>query len=297
MKSRSVKTLIAVAVAASTLAACGKDDDNNPNPGNPPAPKPIVQIANDATFGKIMTDSTGKSLYFFSSDADGKNNCAGACATAWPYFYAGDVTKITLGDTSLHKEDFATISVTQDGKTFNQTTYKGWPLYYFAQDAKAGDVKGDKVGNIWFVGKPDYTVMIGFKQLVGNDGKNYDSKYDPNGPAGPTRFITDDRGRTLYAFTPDKFKTNTYTKPDFSNNATWPIFELTGIKNVPSVLAKSDFDIITGIAGTHTQVIYKNRPLYYFGPDQFTRGNTKGVSVPTPGVWPIVNESTVALVQ
>ncbi len=32
-----------------------------------------------------------------------------------------------------------------------QTTYNGWPLYYFAEDAAAGDVNGQGVGDKWYV--------------------------------------------------------------------------------------------------------------------------------------------------
>jgi predicted lipoprotein with Yx(FWY)xxD motif len=37
----------------------------------------------------------------------------------------------------------------QDGST--QVTYGGKPLYYFANDEKPGDTKGQNVGGNWFV--------------------------------------------------------------------------------------------------------------------------------------------------
>ncbi|MFW5805897.1 MAG: fasciclin domain-containing protein, partial [Bacteroidales bacterium] len=36
-----------------------------------------------------------------------------------------------------------------------------------------------------------------------------------------------------------------------------------------------------------TQMTYNGWPLYYFGSDDAMRGSTKGVSVPSPGVWPV----------
>ncbi len=60
-----------------------------------------------------------------------------------------------------------------------QTTYKGWPLYTYSEILHSGQTSGDGIENIWFVAKPDYTVMLANNQLVGNDGKQYDSTYKP----------------------------------------------------------------------------------------------------------------------
>jgi predicted lipoprotein with Yx(FWY)xxD motif len=47
--------------------------------------------------------------------------------------------------------DFGAIT-REDGK--RQTTYKGWPLYYYAGDKAPGDVLGQGLGNVWFVANP-----------------------------------------------------------------------------------------------------------------------------------------------
>jgi predicted lipoprotein with Yx(FWY)xxD motif len=259
------------------IAACSKDD----NPSGPPAVENNVLLSSNASFGNILTDSVGKTLYFFSIDADGNSGCSGNCVASWPVFYK-DNLRLASG---LDSSDFGTIT-RGDGQ--KQTTYKGWPLYYFAGDAKAGDVNGDKVGGVWFVAKPDYTFMLAKKQLVGKDGVNYDSTSQPG--TSLTAYITDDRGRTLYAFTPDSFNVNKWTKPDFSNNGFWPIFEGTTVQNVPSVLSKDDFTTIN-VYGK-TQYTYKGWPMYYFGSDSLVRGKTLGVSVPVPGIWPVFLQSS-----
>ena len=276
-----VAAFVAMSFIVSVLSSCSKNDDKDTTPPDNKPKKTAVMLTTSATFGKVLTDSLGKSLYFFSLDADGKSACSGACVTAWPVFYAADLTL----DSTLTAADFAVITRADGSK---QNTYKGWPLYYYAGDAKAGDITGDKVQDIWYVAKPDYTVMIAKFQLTGNKGTQYKSDLTPGVEA--TQFITDAYGRTLYAFAPDKNGKNTYTKEDFSNNATWPIYELADITNVPSIVSKSDFTKVTVF--TKTQLAYKGWPLYYFGPDAQIRGNTKGVDVPSPGVWPYVNSST-----
>jgi hypothetical protein len=79
------------------------------------------------------------------------------------------------------------------------------------------------------------------------------------------------------------------TVSDASHNAIWPIYD-SEFQDIllPSTLDKSLFGRITlfdPIEGP-TQMIYKGWPLYYFGSDN-TRGNTKGVSTPAPGIWPV----------
>ena len=63
--------------------------------------------------------------------------------------------------------------------------------------------------------------------------------------------------------------------------ASWPKFT-TAITNAPDGFSASDF-------GTTSdgQVTYKGWPVYYFGGDA-NPGDTKGISVPNPGVWPVV---------
>ncbi|MHA4895328.1 hypothetical protein ACXZ1K_11285 [Pedobacter sp. PWIIR3] len=268
--------------------ACSK---NESAPETPAAPTPVEQqpvlktslkLTTSVTFGSILTDNKGKSLYFFANDANGTSGCTGNCELVWPVFYAEDATL----PTGIASADIATI-VRADGK--KQTTYKGWPLYYYASDAAVADVKGDGVGGNWFVAKPDYSMMLANIQLVGNDGKNYVADHKEG--VGITQFLTDSRGRTLYAYSPDTYNLNTYTKADLSNNGTWPIFESDAL-NLPSVISKSSVMEITSVG--KKQLTYKGHPLYYFGPDA-KRGDTKGVSVPTPGVWPILTLTTVPL--
>jgi len=274
------------------LASCSKNNDAPADAGKDPYGNPItpggstanssLQLATSTTFGSVFTDGNGKTLYAFAIDANGTSGCTDGCLLTWPVYYAGNET----APAGVTATDIATIT-RADGK--KQTTYKGWPLYYYSGDATKADIKGDGIGGTWFVAKPDYSVMFAKTQLIGLNGKTYTAAGLEG--TGETVYLTDAAGKTLYAYAPDTFNVNTYTKADLSNNATWPIFE-SEILNVPSIIKKDVIVQITSVG--KKQLTYKGHPLYYFGPDA-KRGETKGVSVPVPGVWPILTVNTPAL--
>lgn len=270
MKNR--KQLLAFGLITSmslAFSACDKDE--------PMAAKDIS--LRETSLGKVLTDDKGMTLYYFTKDVAGASLCSGGCLTNWPIFaYEGT---LEVGD-GLNASDFTTITRADGTK---QTAYKGWPLYYFHDDKAAGDVKGENVNSVWVVAKPAYTIMLANQQLVGNDGKSYKSDYTEG--TGETQFFVDGQGRTLYTFIKDKKDMNKYTKEDFSNDANWPIFTAE-IEDLPSALDKSLFNVITVF--NKKQLTYKGWPIYYFGADNKVRGATKGVSVPQPGVWPVVQK-------
>jgi predicted lipoprotein with Yx(FWY)xxD motif len=249
----------------------------------PAAPTPDVSLATTA-FGQVLTGANGKTLYFFASDVQGKSECTGNCTTNWPAYTKENPT---LG-AGLVASDFSTITKADGSK---QTLYKGWPLYYYVGDTKAGDTNGEKIGNVWFVAKTKYSIFYANTQLVGNDGKNYLGDYTPGD--GKTVYLIDAAGRTLYGFMNDKKNTNAYTKADFSNNTTWPIAELDVPTDLPSNLSASDFSTVDVFG--KKQLVFRGHPLYYFGADNAQKGANKGISVPKPGVWPVYNSATAAL--
>ncbi len=88
----------------------------------------------------VLANKEGRTLYTFDKDAPGKSNCYGACAATWPPF--------AVANPALAGGDF-TIVARDDGTA--QWAYKGKPLYFFAGDAKPGDINGDKRGGVWHV--------------------------------------------------------------------------------------------------------------------------------------------------
>ncbi|MCS0788781.1 hypothetical protein [Cytobacillus pseudoceanisediminis] len=104
-----------------------------------------LQLMENKNIGKYLTDAKGMALYFFAKDQPNTSNCSGDCLENWPAFYSEDFA-VPEG---FNKEDFGTITRSDTGE--KQTTYKGYPLYYFVKDGASGDVKGQGVKDVWFI--------------------------------------------------------------------------------------------------------------------------------------------------
>jgi predicted lipoprotein with Yx(FWY)xxD motif len=241
-----VKTWAGTAIACSLafltiLSSCDDNDDKDDSPAA------NIKVTSNASLGTILTDKSGKSLYYFTRDVKGSSACTSEqCLAAWPVFYE---EKLVL-DKGLDTKDFATITRTDGQK---QTTFKGWPLYYYAQDAAAGETKGENVGKVWYVAKPDYSLLLADQ--------------------GTRKYLTTLDGKTLYLFTND---TNNNSACTGDCLKAWPVFYMD--KNtVPSLVPSSDFGTITRSDGAK-QTTYKGIPLYFYASD-VARGDTLGGGV------------------
>lgn len=282
------RTTIGIAMLALTAISISSCTKNNSNSGAPPLVKQI-NLHSNATLGNILVDKDGRTLYSFADDANGQNTCTGGCETIWLPFYVDNLTADQLGDPALKITDFSVITTSSNKK---QVTYKGWPLYYYAPNGTheaAGQTTGEGADGVWFVAKPDYTIMLANKQLIGGDNNHYKSDYSVGD--GNTVFFTDATGNTLYTFSIDSASKNKFTKPDFSNNTVFPIYDTTKIV-VPSILDKTRFTS-TDVFG-RSQLTYNGWPLYHFGADGGVRGSTKGITFGAVGKWPVSVKNILA---
>jgi predicted lipoprotein with Yx(FWY)xxD motif len=104
-----------------------------------------VNLAYKAGTGFYLTNATGFTLYFRETDhGNGTSTCTGGCVTAWPLFYAAPGT-ITLPP-GMGASSFG-VATRTDG--LKQTTYNGYPLYYFANDKASGQIAGQGKGNFY----------------------------------------------------------------------------------------------------------------------------------------------------
>ena len=145
----------AMLVPLIALAAAGCGSNNNDSASTAPAnaasrSSATVSVA-DSSLGKILVDSSGKTLYLFQADTGTKSTCSGACATAWPPLRVSG--KPTAG--SGVKASSLGTTPRSDGQP--QVTYNGHPLYGYQGDSGAGDTNGQNIngfGAEWYVLSP-----------------------------------------------------------------------------------------------------------------------------------------------
>jgi predicted lipoprotein with Yx(FWY)xxD motif len=128
-------SLVAVApVSAATLMSAGD-----------PA---FLQAANVGTFGQVLTNSHGFTLYGLSDENGGKLACTGKCLQFWPpALVSTSVMKVSLGAGVTGAIGFVTRSATT-----KQVTFDGYPLYTFVKDTGAGQAHGEGIsafGGTW----------------------------------------------------------------------------------------------------------------------------------------------------
>jgi len=212
-----------------------------------------------SSVGTILTDAQGKTLYYFANDipSKGTSACNSQCAALWPPFSAGTVSV----SSSLDAAAFDTITRADGTK---QTTYKGWPLYYYARDAKTGDVNGENFLNVWFTLRPDESVLLARSSALG-------------------LYLTDSSGRTLYYFTKDSASASACTG---SCSGLWPPFNASPI-TAPSLVKTFDFSSVNRADGMN-QMAYRGRPLYIYTGDA-KPGDTNGQGF--NNLWYVANVS------
>ena len=262
MKNTTLLILCLAAVSVLLVAGCTQTQVPQPTPQ--PTATPTTQPADtiktaDTALGKIIVDAQGKTLYYFANDipASGASSCNGQCAVVWPIFSASTI----VVSSPLDPADFGSITRADGSK---QTTYYGWPLYYYQGDTKAGDTNGENVLKVWFVVKPDESILISHSATLG-------------------LYLTDTSGKTLYYFTKDTTGQSACTGTCI---VTWPPFSADTV-TAPSVLNAGAFSSVSRADGMK-QTAFMGRPLYYYSADT-KPGNVNGQGF--NNLWYVANVS------
>ena len=139
-RPRMIVAAAVVAAIAATLFVL-----NPPSTHAAQAKGAVVSTAK-TSLGSIVVTSTGRTLYLFGKDRNGKSACSGQCATFWPPL-------ITTGKPSVAGGARASlIGMTKRADGRMQVTYNHHPLYRFVKDTKAGQTNGEGVsafGAVW----------------------------------------------------------------------------------------------------------------------------------------------------
>jgi predicted lipoprotein with Yx(FWY)xxD motif len=155
-----MKPVLLLIAACSLLAvSCGAEEatvdmtkprptstqDAPAKPAAAPKRGPLVKLR-DSQFGPVLFDGRDRALYLFTRDPAKRTRCYGACAAAWPPFYAKGKPRAADG---VNRDLLGTIK-RRDRR--RQVTYKGQPLYFYAHDPKGQVLCNDVVefGGTWF---------------------------------------------------------------------------------------------------------------------------------------------------
>jgi predicted lipoprotein with Yx(FWY)xxD motif len=218
---------------------------------------PTVQIAMAGDAGAILTDADGMTLYVFDRDESNVSNCADRCAETWPPLLLDSGDPVAPPD--LVGE--LTVFTRADGR--RQVAYRGQPLYRYTGDSQPGDTTGDGVGGVWHLARPELTTV-----------RTFDA-----GALGV--ILVGSNGMTLYIFDRDQAGASNCSD---QCAVTWPPLLIdTGDPIAPTNLSGS-LNTITRADGGR-QVVYNDRPLYFYRDDE-QPGDTSGDGV--GGVWHVV---------
>ncbi len=151
---------LAAAGVALVVAACGGSSSSShtsthasnstPSSTNASATSVTVKTAHSSA-GTYLVGPSGKTLYLWVADKNGKSVCSGACAKVWPPLTTTGKPAAGGGATTA---DLGTITRSDGTK---QVTYKGHPLYYYAADTGPGQTTGqgsNSFGAKWWLVAP-----------------------------------------------------------------------------------------------------------------------------------------------
>jgi predicted lipoprotein with Yx(FWY)xxD motif len=125
LKALGVTALTLVAAAILSVSAFGASDSGT-----------VVKIGK-SNLGSILVDAHGKTLYVWAHDKSARSTCNGDCAVYWPPL-------LTRGrPAALAGARASLLGTTHRSDGRMQVTYAGHPLYYFVQDSKPGQTKGE----------------------------------------------------------------------------------------------------------------------------------------------------------
>ena len=219
-----------------------------------------VTLQTSPFVGTYLADATGRTLYTYGNDLPGDcetppvSNCITDCLISWPIFPAG-ARVLAPG---LDENAFGAIH--RDDGTW-QTTYYGWPIYYYKTDLLLGQVAGQGKAKTWHIVEKKPPAVFIMKP-------------------GTIKYLSDASGHTLYvssADVPGTASSDPVSNCSGSCLSTFEPFHAQNFSVVTSLLI-SDFGSFVRPGKGTVQVAYKGLPLYRAATD-LKSGDTTGTSI------------------
>ncbi|MEI9940613.1 MAG: hypothetical protein WDO69_25640 [Pseudomonadota bacterium] len=243
---------------AGGMAGTGGTGGTSGTGGSGPALTVTVQVS--PFVGTYLADATGRTLYTYGNDLPGDcntppvSNCVTDCLISWPIFPA-NARVLAAG-----LDDAAFGAIHRDDGTW-QTTYYGWPIYYYKTDLLLGQVAGQGKAKTWHIAtqKPAGVMIM---------------------KPGSLRYLSDASGHTLYVSAADQAGTASSDPVSNCTGDCLGTFEPFHEKNfsVVTSLLMSDFGSFVRTGNGKLQVAYKGLPLYRAATD-LKSGDMTGTSV------------------
>jgi predicted lipoprotein with Yx(FWY)xxD motif len=202
-----------------------------------------VTIRTSPFVGSYLADAAGRTLYFYGSDLTGDcsnppvSRCTADCPATWPPFNAGA--------RALPPElDDAAFGTIQRSDGTYQTTYYGWPLYYYKDDVAPASLAGQGKAKTWHVAEVKLPSVVIMRE-------------------GTTRYLADTAGHTLYVSSADQVGNDMLEPESRCTGSCLMTFKPFSARNLAVVqsLEQDDFWSFVNPDGS-LQLGYKGAPLY-----------------------------------
>ena len=223
-------------------------------------------------------EKQGFNLYTFDNDTLDTANCFGLgngdCINAWPPILADNAAKPS-----------GLLGIAEQENGVSQWTYRGKPLYLFANDVQPGDTNGQGAGGVWFLATKEPAIQ---REINGNSWLTATGRVNiltQNAEAELEVQSVDRDQFSLYTFANDEPGVSNCTDGCLGN---WPAFLATEF-DTPF----GDFDIIERADG-NLQWTYRQQPLYFFANDTaIDDTNGQGVG----NVWWLIPPATTDIIS
>lgn len=175
MRARTIMWLLPLALAAVAGVGAAMAATATHNASG------TVKTATRSPYGAIIVSASGRTLYRYTKDGKHVNRCTSVpvCKKYWPALLVKATVKPTAG-LGLKASLVGTIKAAHG---MRQVTYAGWPLYFFAGDKKAGQIKGQDFLKEWYVVNKAGALV---KHAMSSSGGGGGGGYGGGGGSGST---------------------------------------------------------------------------------------------------------------